>query len=138
VVVPSAGDRRLVDNCLTLITSKPMCNNPSDILTAAEIEPVTVSRSVCLGIKLTTRFLLLSNSCEFVDVGRCLWREDGSTFEIDAGLDSVVVLGSESRGTRDHILLSQIRDFPFRRLLRLVRLRWRYSTPPPHRIDCSC
>jgi hypothetical protein len=29
-------------------------------------------------------------------------------------------------------LLSQIRDFPFRRLLRLAGSRWRYSTPPPH------
>jgi hypothetical protein len=29
-------------------------------------------------------------------------------------------------------LLSQIRDFPFRRLLRLARLRWRYSIQPPH------
>jgi hypothetical protein len=27
---------------------------------------------------LTTRFLLLSDSCEFVDVGRSLWRENGS------------------------------------------------------------
>jgi hypothetical protein len=27
---------------------------------------------------LTTRFLLLSDSCGFVDVGRSLWREDGS------------------------------------------------------------
>jgi hypothetical protein len=27
---------------------------------------------------LTTRFLLLSDSCGFVDVGRPLWREDGS------------------------------------------------------------
>jgi hypothetical protein len=40
-----------------------------------------------------------------------------------------VIFGSESRGTRDRILLSQIRDFPFRRLLRLAGLRWRYSTP---------
>jgi hypothetical protein len=44
---------------------------------------------------------------------------------------STVILESESRGTRDHILLSQIRDFPFRPLLRLAGLRWRYSTPPP-------
>jgi hypothetical protein len=44
-------------------------------------------------------------------------------------LASAVTLGSESRGTRDHNLLSQIRDFPFRRLLRLAGLRWRYSTP---------
>jgi hypothetical protein len=49
-------------------------------------------------------------------------------------LTSVVFLGSESLGTRDHILLSQIWDFPFRRLLRLAGSRWRYSTPPPHRV----
>jgi hypothetical protein len=42
-------------------------------------------------------------------------------------LASTVILGSESRGTRDHILLSQNRDFPFRRLLRLAGSRWRYS-----------
>jgi hypothetical protein len=47
-------------------------------------------------------------------------------------LASVVFLGPESLGTRDHILLSQIWDFPFRRLLRLAGSRWRYSTPPPH------
>jgi hypothetical protein len=35
----------------------------------------------------------------------------------------------QSRGTYDHILLSQIRDFPFRRLLRLAGSRWRYLTP---------
>jgi hypothetical protein len=35
-------------------------------------------------------------------------------------LVSAVIFGSEFRGTRDHILLSQIRDFPFRRLLRIA------------------
>jgi hypothetical protein len=49
-------------------------------------------------------------------------------------LASTVILGSESRGIRDHILVSQIRDLPFRRLLRLAGLRWRYLTPPPHGI----
>jgi hypothetical protein len=49
-------------------------------------------------------------------------------------LASAVILGFESRGTRDHILLFQIRDFPFYRLLRLAGLRWWYSTPPPHGI----
>jgi hypothetical protein len=43
-----------------------------------------------------------------------------------------LILGSESLGTRDHILLSQISDFPFGRLLRLAGSRWRYSIPPPH------
>jgi hypothetical protein len=49
-------------------------------------------------------------------------------------LASAVILVSECLGTLDHILLSQIRDSPFPRLLRLARLRWRYSTPPPHGI----
>jgi hypothetical protein len=69
-----------------------------------------------------------------------------------------VIIRSESRGTHDYILVSQIQDspnlegqisefisprnrvdqlypqalFPFLHLLRLVGLRWRYSTPPPH------
>jgi hypothetical protein len=47
-------------------------------------------------------------------------------------LASAVFLGSESLGSRVHILLSQFWDFPFRRLLRLAGSRWRYSTPPPH------
>jgi hypothetical protein len=41
-------------------------------------------------------------------------------------------LGSESLRTRDHILLSQIWDVPFRLLLRLAGSQCRYSTPPPH------
>jgi hypothetical protein len=36
------------------------------------------------------------------------------------------VLGSESRRTCDYILLSQIQDIPFHRLLRLAGLRWRH------------
>jgi hypothetical protein len=47
-------------------------------------------------------------------------------------LASAFILGSESRGTRDHNLLPQIRDFRFCLLLRLAGLRWRYSTLPPH------
>jgi hypothetical protein len=53
------------------------------------------------------------------------------------GFANVVFLGSESLGSRDHVVLSQIRDFPFRRLLRLAGVRWRYSTPPPHGITLS-
>jgi hypothetical protein len=50
-------------------------------------------------------------------------------------LASVVFLESGSSGTRDHIFLSQIWDFPFHRHLRLAGSRWRYSNPPPH--GCS-
>jgi hypothetical protein len=79
-------------------------------------------------------------------------------------LASSVPLGSEPRGTQDHILLSQFlrlpqlggpgsliyipqeqggpvippgTGFPFRRLLRLAGLRWRYSNPAPHGRQCS-
>jgi hypothetical protein len=56
-------------------------------------------------------------------------------------LASEVFLGSESLWTRNHILLSRISDFPFRRLLRPAGSRWRYSTPPPYRVplvvNCS-
>jgi hypothetical protein len=52
-------------------------------------------------------------------------------------LASAVIFRSDSRWTRDHILLSHIRDFPFRRLLRLVGLRWRYPTLPPNRTDLN-
>jgi hypothetical protein len=80
-----------------------------------------------------TRFLLPSDSCGFVDVG-ALSLTIGRVCRLNLllGLASAVILGSESRGTRDHILLSQIRDFSFRRLLLLAGLRWRYSVPPPH------
>jgi hypothetical protein len=47
-------------------------------------------------------------------------------------LASAVIFGSKSCRTHGHILLSQIRDFPFRRLLQIAGSRWRYSTPPPH------
>jgi hypothetical protein len=53
---------------------------------------------------LTTRFLVLSHSFRLVDVGRSLWRENESAV--------CNCCWSESRGTRDHILLSQTRDSP--------------------------
>jgi hypothetical protein len=52
-------------------------------------------------------------------------------------LARAVIFESVFHGTRDHILFSEIRDFPFRRLLRLAGLRWRYSTPPPHGSDLN-
>jgi hypothetical protein len=60
-------------------------------------------------------------------VGRSLWREDGSVV-----CNCAVILGSQFLGTHGRILLSKIRDFRFRRHLRLPGSRWRYSTPPPH------
>jgi hypothetical protein len=64
-----------------------------------------------------------------------LTRERVRRLQLLLSLASEFILGSQSHGTRDHILLSQIRDFPFHRLQRLAGLRWRYSTLPPHGSD---
>jgi hypothetical protein len=63
----------------------------------------------------------------------CLTRGRVCLLYILLVLASAVFLGSESPGIGNHILLSQIWDFPYCRLLRLAGWRWRYSTPPPHR-----
>jgi hypothetical protein len=72
----------------------------------------TDSQSVRLGIEypcgtcdqiLHPVGMLLSEICCLVSAGRPLWREDGST------ICSVITQWSESRRTRNHILLSHLR-----------------------------
>jgi hypothetical protein len=88
---------------------------------------LTVSQSVSPGVEphlgLMTRYLLQFDNYGLVYMRRPLWREDRSVF-------CIVFLGSDSLGTRDYILLSQIWDFHFRRLLRLAGSRWSIMLNP--------
>jgi hypothetical protein len=53
----------------------------------------------------------------------CLTRWRVCCLRLLLAIASLVILGSETHGTRNHILVPQI--------LPLAGLRWRYSTPPP-------
>jgi hypothetical protein len=98
---------------------------------------LTVSQSVSLGIEPhlgpMTRYLLLVWQLRSCSCGApSLMRGQVCLLYVLLALASSVFLRSESLGTSDRILLSQIWDFPFCRLLRLAGSQWMYLTPPPH------
>jgi hypothetical protein len=101
----------------------------------------TVSRPVCLGIKHPSGaydqiFISVLTVASLLMWGALSDKRTGLSFTIAADPRQRSHYRVRVPWDLDHILLSQIRDFPFRRrLLQLAGLRWRYSTPPPHEIN---
>jgi hypothetical protein len=75
-----------------------------------------VSRAVCLGVKSHFDSKLNFSYCQTV-AGLLIWdtlsdERTGLSFTISTGPCKAAILGPESQGTHDHILLSQFRDSP--------------------------
>jgi hypothetical protein len=122
---------------LSSLPTTVLCSYNNCQLSLSLMLRLTVSRPVCLGIKDPSGtydqiliFVWQLRVCRFG--APCLTRGRVCRLQLLLVLASAVIFG-----TCGHILLSQIRDFPFRRLLRLAGSRWRYSTPPPHGLTAS-
>jgi hypothetical protein len=117
-------------------------------LTRTETQRFFKRNSGQVKIKVTVR-LTVSQSVSRADIYYCLtvtvlflWdalsdEKTGLSFVYAAGACQRSLSRVRVLGTRYHIILSQIWDFLFRRLLRLAGSRWRYSTPPPHGLKCN-
>jgi hypothetical protein len=113
-------------NCQFQNSTQFLTTTNSMLLLRSRSHIATDRQSVSLGVIFITVWQLRSSFCG----APSLRRGRACLFYMLLVLVSAIFLGSDSVGTRDHILLSQIWDFPFRRFLRLAGSRWRYSTLP--------
>jgi hypothetical protein len=98
------------------------CSNPAQNWQSTQVKVKvmlrpTVSRPVCLGVKHPSgAYDQIFITVKQLRVCWCgaisLTRKRVCRVQLLLVLASTVILGSESRGTRDYILLSQIRDSP--------------------------
>jgi hypothetical protein len=137
---PSASTtRRTTVEIFDLASTRDILVESSRVESSLMSRP-TVSRPVCLGIKhlsgaydqtfITVRQLWVC-WCGALSLTRVRVRHLQFADGPRQSSHSWVQVRWDSRSQ----FTVQIRDFPFRRLLRLAGLRWKYSTPPPHGIS---
>jgi hypothetical protein len=97
-------------------------------LTAAKFKRVTQSQ---IHIATDGQSISLSWCRGPVFLGRPLWREGGSCVYAAGPRQRSVSRVPVPWDSWPTFTVSDLR-LPFRRLLRVAGLRWRYSTPPPH------
>jgi hypothetical protein len=127
------SNRMLLHNTLMVMPNKTVkSESESYVTTDCQSASLSWNKAPIWGLRPDLYYCLI---CWFG--APSLTRGRVCRLQLQLTLASAVIFVSESRRTRGHILLSQIRDFPFRRLLRLAGSRWRYSNPPPHGSCCE-
>jgi hypothetical protein len=115
-----------------LHTGKALIESESESYVTTDGQPASLSwnKAPIWGLRPDLCYCLKVAVCWFG--APSLTRGRVCRLQLLLALASAVIFGSESRRTHGHILLSQIWEFPFRRLLRLAGSLWRYSIRPPH------
>jgi hypothetical protein len=99
---------QMSSHSLLRLSAQSQCQNQSYITTEVQSASLYWCQAAIWGPR---SYFTTSDSCGFIDVGCSLWGEDVSIVYNNCWPSPTQSFsGSESRGTHDHILLSQIRD----------------------------